>query len=248
MNTLPHFISECGSRYGAPTGRASYGTPDKAKPGTIRCYRLPMRGGYDLGGAYWGFGQTLYVLTDDDALCQYGRSNSAQDFVARFNLEDGMMAEDAYPEDFSRYGYKPELTVFTFEGMCLDITLIIEAFFNEDDDDALMLSAQDFCLPGSHNASYSWTYAKEAVEDWRFSEECYSAMRSFMISAGMEEESIEAMPELELRALALQFIAGEFCDWRSSNEEASLKDFRDDHESLNHVFCGDAGFYLYIGI
>ncbi|MGL4351615.1 MAG: hypothetical protein ACRCT2_13840, partial [Plesiomonas shigelloides] len=131
MNTLPHFISECGSQYGAPMGRASYGIPENAEPGTLRCYRMPMRGDYDLGGAYWGSGQTLYVLTDDDAVCQYGRSSSAQNFVESFNLEEGMMAiDDPYPTDFSRYGYNPELTVFAFEGTCLDVTLIIEAFFN----------------------------------------------------------------------------------------------------------------------
>lgn len=247
-NSLPHFVSEISGTYGAPQGRNSYGIPENAEPGTIRCYRLPIKDGYDRGGAYWGSGETLYVITDDDVLCRYGRSHSAQAFVESFNIEPGLMAEDAYPEDYSRYGYNPDLTMFEFEHNFLCVTPIIKAFFNQDNDEQLMLSAQDFCLPGRDSRD-SWRYAIGEVEDWHFPEAFYPAMRSHLREMGIEQESIDAYTELDLRALALQEVSNTFRDCPNEDDFEGFCSWLESEEAPGSLWrATDDRFYLHLGI
>lgn len=60
-------LSDVSSRYGAPMGRRDY-TPPVREEGLDRV-RLSLRrvyidsGGYDNGGAYWGFGAPLYQVS-----------------------------------------------------------------------------------------------------------------------------------------------------------------------------------------
>lgn len=55
------------SRYGAPMGRPDDGI-NPADPDSPRFYMRRVRldaGGYDRGGAYWGFGESLFEIESD---------------------------------------------------------------------------------------------------------------------------------------------------------------------------------------
>ncbi|MCD8261136.1 MAG: hypothetical protein LUD15_06300 [Bacteroides sp.] len=55
-------ICEVNCRYGAPMGRGGTGTDKPDKDKKVYCRRVYLNsGGYDRGGAYWGFGSPLYV-------------------------------------------------------------------------------------------------------------------------------------------------------------------------------------------
>jgi len=66
-----------GNRYGAPMGRHT--GPDylatEAGPLYLRRIRLD-RGGYDAGGAYWGLGEPLYYVEDQDGNAKFFRARS----------------------------------------------------------------------------------------------------------------------------------------------------------------------------
>ena len=58
---ISQIISDVDCKYGAPMGRASYGTkPEKVKIFTRRV-PLSLDSAYDKGGAYWGLGRTIMV-------------------------------------------------------------------------------------------------------------------------------------------------------------------------------------------
>lgn len=60
-------IKPVSTKYGAPMGR--YTGPSYLDPGASPVYLRRVRldsGGYDSGGAYWGFGQPLYCAQDQD--------------------------------------------------------------------------------------------------------------------------------------------------------------------------------------
>ena len=61
------------AKYGAPMGRAEYGTVE-GTAGKIRLFRVSLSEGYDDGGAYWGCATSwrdqLYCAVADDA--KYG--------------------------------------------------------------------------------------------------------------------------------------------------------------------------------
>lgn len=51
--------------YGAPMGRHGRTAPNNDEPRRFYLQRLPLdAGGYDPGGAYWGFGDPLYRYSD----------------------------------------------------------------------------------------------------------------------------------------------------------------------------------------
>lgn len=61
----PHQLSKVNCTYGAPMGR--YGHLHPANEAKVRVSRVRLdRGGYDSGGAYWGFGEPLYWVRSDD--------------------------------------------------------------------------------------------------------------------------------------------------------------------------------------
>ena len=45
---------------GAPMGRANIGEVKHCAPGTVHLFKVRMTDAYDLGGAYWGLGETLW--------------------------------------------------------------------------------------------------------------------------------------------------------------------------------------------
>ena len=62
MKTLDKIITEVNCKYGAPMGRRS--DPEYNKPKNKKifdCRVLLNNGGYDFGGAYWGFPNNLRV-------------------------------------------------------------------------------------------------------------------------------------------------------------------------------------------
>lgn len=64
------------SRYGAPMGRATDHDFGQA-PGRIHLRRMYLdSGGYDRGGAYWGFGEPLYEAHDSDGRVTILRARS----------------------------------------------------------------------------------------------------------------------------------------------------------------------------
>jgi hypothetical protein len=84
-------LSNVSSRYGAPMGRRTYRTDPEA-PIKFRLQRVYLdSGGYDSGGAYWGFGRPLYQYTghsaegtDAEELAEgYLRADSREDAKAQ---------------------------------------------------------------------------------------------------------------------------------------------------------------------
>jgi len=64
-STLALIVHEVSTRSGAPMGRSDIGTPP-APPTRIFDAAVPMRGAYDVGGAYWGLGPQLRVAYTKD--------------------------------------------------------------------------------------------------------------------------------------------------------------------------------------
>ena len=71
---ISKIICPVDGKFGAPMGRASYGTkPEKGKVFTRRV-PLSQDSAYDKGGAYWGLGKTLLVeFTKDLAYVRFYR-------------------------------------------------------------------------------------------------------------------------------------------------------------------------------
>lgn len=62
------------ARYGAPFGRAEYGSYPTNK---LRLFRVKINaGGYDDGGAYWGHGAPLWCATNGTDYCRFARAGS----------------------------------------------------------------------------------------------------------------------------------------------------------------------------
>lgn len=72
----------CGDpQRGASMGRRSRGEP------TSKCHLFEVildSGGYDDGNAYWGLGQPLFCLTDDDEFVKYERFVDSDDALKCF--------------------------------------------------------------------------------------------------------------------------------------------------------------------
>lgn len=64
-------------RYGAPMGRYTGGNYLETSAGPLHLRRIPlMSGGYDRGGAYWGYGDPLFYVEDQDGNSQFLRAAS----------------------------------------------------------------------------------------------------------------------------------------------------------------------------
>lgn len=71
--------SPVSSRYGAPMGR--FTGPDYLETSAGRLHLMRVRlnsGGYDAGGAYWGHGEPLFYVEDQDGNSQYLRASSRE--------------------------------------------------------------------------------------------------------------------------------------------------------------------------
>lgn len=65
-------------RYGAPMGRYTGGNYLETSAGPLHLRHIPlMSGGYDRGGAYWGYGAPpLFYVEDQDGNSQFLRAAS----------------------------------------------------------------------------------------------------------------------------------------------------------------------------
>lgn len=211
--TLPWYCREVGNRYGAPMGRTSYGTLASAADHSLTIAKLSMNlvdRDYDLGGAYWGHvpGSYIYCCFDDtdgdDGICRYERATTEAQAIEKFGIkpEQLNLHPDLYP------CREPVLSLDVHgNGYEVDVTALIKAFDNADDDSSLMMSAQDFCLTG-RDAKYSWIYAKEQVEDWHLTDALYSQFNAYLVSCGMDGDG--QFERLVLRAMLLQTVALEY--------------------------------------
>jgi len=78
-------LENVSSRYGAPMGRREC---RDIKPvfKSVSCVRI-NHGGYDSGGAYWGIGKPLYMLTQDDSEFRvFLRADSRADAMKKSGL------------------------------------------------------------------------------------------------------------------------------------------------------------------
>ena len=67
--------------YGAPMGRSSYGMDTLKSGAPMYLAELPLDEGYDAGGAYWGMGDQMFVLFNDE-LAYYFRERSIASAIA----------------------------------------------------------------------------------------------------------------------------------------------------------------------
>lgn len=97
-NKMKKQFENVNSSRGAPMGRACFGTPDHAE-NKIRVFRVRLdSGGYDDGGAYWGFGQSLYCATDGGDYRQFTRANGRLSAIAQFEIKRGQLAKPPIKE------------------------------------------------------------------------------------------------------------------------------------------------------
>lgn len=85
MSRFP--LSQVSSKYGAPMGRhcaADLGS----EPRSLRLFQLVLdSGGYDAGGAYWGFPNDLYCAMDREGNIQTVRASSRLHAAMKLDLD-----------------------------------------------------------------------------------------------------------------------------------------------------------------
>jgi hypothetical protein len=93
------------SSRGAPMGRSADGFLETDMPRFVRLFRVRLdSGGYDDGGAYWGFsrGEYLWCAIDDDGNQQFTRA--VHRTKAAFLLDIPAPAVKVRLDDWSGYG------------------------------------------------------------------------------------------------------------------------------------------------
>lgn len=104
------FLPPVSTCYGAPMGRACYGTPEHAAPdtengpGLIRLFRVPLdSGGYDSGGACWGLGTPLYCATDGANYRQFTRASTREAAALALEIPPAYLARPLKRPALARY-------------------------------------------------------------------------------------------------------------------------------------------------
>ena len=69
------FYAKGYSKYGAQMGRQSDPPGDFDLSKRLHCRHVPLGGGYDPGGAYWGGGTPLWCVWDDEGHEHYARGS-----------------------------------------------------------------------------------------------------------------------------------------------------------------------------
>lgn len=76
MRTIDKIITKVNGKYGAPTGRRNIFRKETTGERIYDC-RIPMSGGYDKGGAYWGIPDNVRVrYTKDLSYVEFYRPNT----------------------------------------------------------------------------------------------------------------------------------------------------------------------------
>lgn len=91
-------FSEVDCKYGAPMGRASYGSIPECFPRSVRLFRVNLDSqGYDDGGAYWGIGQPLWcAIGEHDTGCisrAFVRAWSREEAIVELKIECGLLKQ-----------------------------------------------------------------------------------------------------------------------------------------------------------
>src|SRR3990167_361339 len=76
------------SEYGSQMGRQEDKVPRNAT-GKMRLYRVPLKQGYDPGGAYWGAGAPLFcveLVTENEQYIEYFRAWTRDEVKEKFPL------------------------------------------------------------------------------------------------------------------------------------------------------------------
>ena len=106
-------ITQCNSTHGAPMGRAEWGVkrkiqvstqwqgfyfcptgfteepPEDPEPKSVRVFSILLNsGGYDEGGAYWGFPSDLYCATDGITFRRFTRAKSREEAIGKMEIEN----------------------------------------------------------------------------------------------------------------------------------------------------------------
>lgn len=69
-------LTDVSSRYGAPMGRHTGPDYLETTAGKLQLERIRINGGgYDAGGAYWGLGQPLWRVMDQDGNHKFFRAS-----------------------------------------------------------------------------------------------------------------------------------------------------------------------------
>lgn len=85
-------LPDVNCQYGAPMGRGQAEAADPQAPIKFRLSRVYLNsGGYDRGGAYWGFGQRLYQA-EADAPTAYAYGGDVVTFYLRADGRDDAKA------------------------------------------------------------------------------------------------------------------------------------------------------------
>lgn len=95
VDIAPFYVN-AGSEYGAPMGRGSDSPEDFPRGVPLHIQMIPfMDGDYDPGGAYWGGGEPIYCVWDDEGHECYRRAWSRADAEAHFPDAAGWIKHEA---------------------------------------------------------------------------------------------------------------------------------------------------------
>lgn len=115
-------ITQQSSRYGAPMGRFNGQIENEDT-----CYAMPvpLHDGYDFGGVYWGCGQTLWAVIDQDGDSTFHRAGSQS---AAFDQAD---VPTEYRQSDLPTAYAREYLAALIYGNAADF-----AAYDDDDDES----------------------------------------------------------------------------------------------------------------
>lgn len=83
-------IDNAAFKEGATMGRVEW--REEPKDRTVRVFRLPLdSGGYDPGGAYWGWGEPLYCATDGEGYRVFVRAGSRPEAIEKLKLSPAVL-------------------------------------------------------------------------------------------------------------------------------------------------------------
>lgn len=70
---------------GAPMGRSNYGQPQRK--GGVSLFKVRLdKGGYDDGGAYWGFPCDIYCAVEDDTYRAFVRAKTRREAAEKLGV------------------------------------------------------------------------------------------------------------------------------------------------------------------
>jgi hypothetical protein len=114
-------------RYGAPMGRIGGSSP--SPEGTVTISKVSLdSGGYDVGGAYWGIPNNLYMADDGDGFTRFLRAEDRAAATAEIQAE--------FPD--AAFGHEPDYDAF------LAGYLACAAWSGPSEDDGLDFQPEDF--------------------------------------------------------------------------------------------------------